>query len=82
MHERVVLKLKVNVGKVKEIDRQGHPMQKTWHTLYGYDTAWCPPNCGMVESNLEEVCIWDPNRIMVIGAIRPGNLFDLLLGAT
>ncbi|KAI1903776.1 hypothetical protein AGOR_G00030700 [Albula goreensis] len=70
-HERVVLKLRVNVGRVKKIDRQGHPMQKTWHTKHGYDTAWIPPNCGMLPSDLEEDCVWDPRRITVISAIYP-----------
>uniref|UniRef100_A0A672LVZ2 Grass carp reovirus (GCRV)-induced gene 2p n=1 Tax=Sinocyclocheilus grahami TaxID=75366 RepID=A0A672LVZ2_SINGR len=67
-NQRVVLRVKVNVGRVKKIDSQGHPMQKTWHN-YGYDTAWCPPNCGMVSSGLEEDCVWDPRRITVIGEI-------------
>ncbi|KAG5844565.1 hypothetical protein ANANG_G00163850, partial [Anguilla anguilla] len=40
---RLVLELQVDVGKVKRIDRQGHPLQKTWHDA-GYDTAWVPPN--------------------------------------
>uniref|UniRef100_A0A0E9WYV1 PARP catalytic domain-containing protein n=1 Tax=Anguilla anguilla TaxID=7936 RepID=A0A0E9WYV1_ANGAN len=70
-HERVVLKLRVEVGKVKKINYQGHPMQKTWHTVHGYDTAWCPPKCGMVKSGLEEDCVWDPRRITVIKAIYP-----------
>ncbi|RXM90503.1 hypothetical protein EOD39_22133 [Acipenser ruthenus] len=70
--ERRVLKLRVNVGKVKKIDRQGHPMQKTWHD-YGYDTAWVPPGCGMVSSGLEEDCIWDPNRIKVMEVMKPKN---------
>ncbi len=48
-YQRVILKVKVNVGKVKKIDCQGHPLQKTWHDQ-GYDTAWCPPKCGMVPS--------------------------------
>uniref|UniRef100_A0A8C9RAQ0 PARP catalytic domain-containing protein n=1 Tax=Scleropages formosus TaxID=113540 RepID=A0A8C9RAQ0_SCLFO len=69
-HQRVVLKLKVRVGKVKKIDYQGHPLQKTWHN-HGYDTAWCPPGCGMVKSGLEEDCVWDPSRITVIGVIYP-----------
>ncbi|KAI1903744.1 hypothetical protein AGOR_G00030370 [Albula goreensis] len=60
---RVVLELEVKVGRVKMIDYQGHPMQKTWHTVHGYDTAWCPPNCGMVPSGREEDCVWDPKRI-------------------
>ncbi len=59
--QRVVLRVKVNVGKVKKIDRQGHPLQRTWLD-HGYDTAWCPPNCGMVSSGLEEDCVWDPNQ--------------------
>ncbi|KAI5615827.1 GCRV inducedprotein 2i, partial [Silurus asotus] len=67
---RVVLKVRVKVGKVKKIDHQGHPMQKTWHD-HGYDTAWCPPNCGMVPSGLEEDCVWDPSRIQVIDIIQP-----------
>ncbi|XP_051536308.1 uncharacterized protein LOC127430523 [Myxocyprinus asiaticus] len=68
--QRVVLRVKVNVGKVIKIDYQCHPLQKTWHE-YGYDTAWCPPKCGMTESGCEEDCVWDPNRIAVIDAIRP-----------
>ncbi|XP_048450714.1 uncharacterized protein LOC125482645 isoform X1 [Rhincodon typus] len=66
--QKVVLKLRVNVGKVKTINCQGHPLQKTWHD-HGYDTAWCPPNCGMVPSDLEVDCIWDPKRIKVVGII-------------
>ncbi|KAJ8254648.1 hypothetical protein GJAV_G00195470 [Gymnothorax javanicus] len=68
--ERVVLKLKVSVGSVKKIDYQGHPLQKTWHK-HGYDTAWVPPNCGMVPSGQEEDCVWDPNRITIIETIQP-----------
>ncbi|KAL2096610.1 hypothetical protein ACEWY4_008758 [Coilia grayii] len=63
--QRAVIKVNVNVGKVTKIDRQGHPMQKTWH-YYGYDMAWCPPQCGMVPSGLEEDCLWDPDRITVL----------------
>ncbi|KAK6467912.1 hypothetical protein HHUSO_G34231 [Huso huso] len=65
--DRVVLKLQVDTGKVKKIDTDNHPMQKTWHAN-GYDTAWVPPNCGMkaVPSGLEEDCVWDPNRIEVV----------------
>ncbi|XP_040182600.1 uncharacterized protein LOC120915857 [Rana temporaria] len=64
--DQVVLKLRVNVGNVIKIDRQRHPMQKTWHD-HGYDTAWVPPYCGMVKSDLEEDCVWDPQRIKVVG---------------
>uniref|UniRef100_A0A8C1YL90 Uncharacterized protein n=1 Tax=Cyprinus carpio TaxID=7962 RepID=A0A8C1YL90_CYPCA len=63
-----ILKLKVRVGKVKKIDYQGHPLQKTWHQ-HGYDTAWVPPNCGMVPSGLEEDCVYDPSRIKVLEII-------------
>ncbi|XP_061105440.1 uncharacterized protein LOC133133356 [Conger conger] len=68
--DRRVLVVIVNVGRVKKIDRQGHPLQKTWHAA-GYDTAWVPPNCGMVPSGLEEDCVWDPSRIKVTKVIKP-----------
>ena len=68
--DRVVLTVSVNVGKVIAIRYQNHPHQKTWHYL-GYDTAWVPPNCGMVKSGLEEDCVWDPNRIQIINIIKP-----------
>lgn len=68
--DRVVIKVLVNVGKVIAITYQKQPLQKTWHN-YGYDTAWVPPKCGMVKSGLEEDCVWDPNRISIITAIRP-----------
>ncbi|XP_060790885.1 uncharacterized protein LOC132894785 [Neoarius graeffei] len=71
-HQRVVIRVKVNVGRVKKIDYQGHPLQKTWHDK-GFDTAWCPPGCGMVPSGLEEDCVWDPSRIRVIDIIRPST---------
>ncbi|XP_077089239.1 uncharacterized protein LOC143740943 [Siphateles boraxobius] len=69
-HQRAVIRVKVDVGRVKKIDHQGHPLQKTWHD-HGYDTAWCPPNCGMVPSGLEEDCVWDPQRIQIIDVIHP-----------
>ncbi len=62
------LKLSVRVGKVKRIDSQGHPLQRTWHQ-HGYDTAWVPANCGMVPSGLEEDCVYDPSRIKVLEII-------------
>ncbi|KAM9746498.1 uncharacterized protein ACNS7B_010470 [Menidia menidia] len=73
--DRVVIKVRVNVGKVKKIDRQHHPLQKTWHDQ-GYDTAWVPPNCGMVPSGLEENCIWDPKRITILKLIYPERVGD------
>lgn len=68
--DRVVIKVKVNVGHVVAVNYQGHPKQKTWHDN-GYDTAWVPPNCGMVKSGLEEDCVWDPNRIKIMHTIKP-----------
>ncbi|KAF3699735.1 hypothetical protein EXN66_Car015422 [Channa argus] len=73
-HDRVVIRVMVDVGKVIAINCQRHPRQKTWHDpKYGpvYDTAWVPPGCGMVKSGLEEDCVWDPNRIQIIGTIKP-----------
>lgn len=80
---RVVLKLKVNIGRVKRIDKDNHPMQKTWHTQHNYDTAWVPPNCGMkaVPSGLEEDCVFDPQRIEVTGiALAPNSTIMAELG--
>uniref|UniRef100_A0A671XM07 Poly [ADP-ribose] polymerase n=1 Tax=Sparus aurata TaxID=8175 RepID=A0A671XM07_SPAAU len=68
--DRAVIKVVVSVGRVIAINRQYHPYQKTWHN-YGYDTAWVPPNCGMVRSGLEEDCVWDPNRIQITKIINP-----------
>ena len=64
-NEKVIFKVIANVGKVIRIDRQGHPCQKTWHDR-GVDTAWVPPDCGMVLSGQEEDCVWDVNRIHII----------------
>ncbi|KAI9539733.1 hypothetical protein NQZ68_005817 [Dissostichus eleginoides] len=58
-YDRVVIKVLVN-----------HPKQKTWHDD-GFDTAWVPPNCGMVKSGLEEDCVWDPSRIKILEIINP-----------
>ncbi len=89
--ERAVIRVKVNVGRVKKIDYQGHPLQKTWHEN-GYNTAWCPPNCGMVSSGLEEDCVWDPNLITIIDVIPPslqsrenpveGKVYTMFYGTT
>ncbi len=65
----VVLELRVDFGRVCRVDRQGHPQQKSWHDQ-GFDSAWVPPNCGMVGSGREEHCVWDPARIRVVGRAR------------
>lgn len=73
--DKVVLKLSVDCGKVKRINQDNHPLQKTWHNA-GFDTAWVPPKCGMkaVPSGLEEDCVWDPKRIEVVDiALAPNT---------
>ena len=75
-NQKVIFKVVAKVGKVIRIDRQGHPYQKTWHEI-GYDTAWVPPNCGMVRSGQEEDCVWDPRRIRIID-VYPGMLTSVL----
>lgn len=67
----VVLEVRVRVGRVKRIDRVGHPLQKTWQSR-GFDTAWVPGSRpgrpGMVPSGKTENCVKDPKRIRVVGA--------------
>ncbi|KAL4608620.1 hypothetical protein GN956_G24767 [Arapaima gigas] len=65
--DKVVFKLRVRVGKVKKIDCDNHPMQKSWHQN-GYDCAWVPPNCSIssIRSGREEDCVWDPKRISIV----------------
>uniref|UniRef100_A0A4W5N4Z6 PARP catalytic domain-containing protein n=1 Tax=Hucho hucho TaxID=62062 RepID=A0A4W5N4Z6_9TELE len=67
--DRMVLKVKVNVGKVKIINKQGHDRQYDWHA-HGYDTAWVPPGVGMVNSNQQENCVYDPKRIKVMALLK------------
>eukprot|EP00760_Papus_ankaliazontas_P031290 PhM_4_TR5224/c0_g1_i1/m.54887 len=64
----VVFELRVDLGRVAVIDHKGHPLQKTWHSE-GYDSAWVPPQCGMVASGFEESCVWDPRRVMVVRSV-------------
>lgn len=68
---RVVLELRVRVGRVKRIDKDDHELQYTW-SQEGYDTAWVPPNCGMtaVPSGLEEDCVFDPKNIKVVAIAK------------
>ncbi|MEQ2273801.1 hypothetical protein XENORESO_009247 [Xenotaenia resolanae] len=70
-NDRVILELRVRVGRVKRIDVDNHPLQFIWSTK-GYNTAWVPPNCGMksVRSGLEEDCVFDPKRIKVVGIAK------------
>uniref|UniRef100_A0A8P4GL22 PARP catalytic domain-containing protein n=1 Tax=Dicentrarchus labrax TaxID=13489 RepID=A0A8P4GL22_DICLA len=78
--DQVVIRVKVNVGKVIAINYQNHPFQKSWHE-YGYDTAWVPPMCGMVNCGLEEDCVWDPRRIEIIDTINPQPVSAGILAA-
>ena len=38
----ITFKLLVYPGRICLVDRQGHPMQKTWQDDFG--SAWTPPN--------------------------------------
>lgn len=69
--DRVVLKLRVRVGRVKRIDKDNHPLQYSW-SKKGYDTAWVPPKCGMkaVPSGLEEDCVFNPKNIKVVAIAK------------
>lgn len=65
--DKVVFKLKVRVGKVKKIDCDNNPLQKSWHQ-HGYDCAWVPPHSKIssIKSGREEDCVWDPARVTLI----------------
>ena len=63
-----ILIVEVKLGKTKKIDSQTHPMRTSWHT-HGYDSAWVPPNCGMVSCGLTETCVFDRDRIRVISTM-------------
>lgn len=76
--DRVVFQLRVRPGRVKRIDKDNHPMQFTWQA-HGYDTAWVPPNAGMISvpSGLEEDCVFDPKRVTVMGIAKaPNNIIE------
>jgi len=64
----VIFRLLVYPGRVCKVDRQGHPLQKDWRREYG--SAWVPPNCGMVPSNLPENCLKSPKQVRILGVSR------------
>lgn len=66
--DRVIFELRVSVGRVKRIDKDNHELQFSWHDAH-YDTAWVPPNCGMISApkGLEEDCVYDPKNVEVVG---------------
>ena len=47
----ITFKLLVYTGRVQIINRQNHPIQKSWQQ--DHDCAWVPPKCGMVRSGRE-----------------------------
>ena len=47
---------------------QYHPKGKTWQIEY--DTAWVSPGVGMVPSNQQENCVYDPKRIKVMALLK------------
>ena len=59
----VIIKVRVRLGKMIVINRQGHPLQKCWQR-YGYDSAFAP--AGAI-GRREENCVLDPTRIVVLG---------------
>lgn len=73
--DQVILELHVRVGRVKRIDKDNHPLQFNWHS-HGYDTAWVPPNIGLLAApkGLEEDCVFDPKRVKVVGIVQAPNL--------
>eukprot|EP00066_Takifugu_rubripes_P025116 XP_011614382.1 PREDICTED: uncharacterized protein LOC101080231 [Takifugu rubripes] len=71
LSDRVVLKLRVRLGKCKEIRDDKDPLLTTW-SKNGFDSAWVPPDAKMasVPSGLQENCVFDPRRVEVVGIAR------------
>ena len=59
----VIIKVRVALGKMITIDRQGHHLQKSWQ-MAGYDSAFAP--AGAI-GRREENCVLDPSRITILG---------------
>ena len=78
-HNGVILELRVVLGKVCVVDRQGHENQQQWHSAY--DTAWVPAKCGMVGSGLEEGCIAKLECVKLVRVWQRHHPFLLLLFA-
>ena len=56
----MVLELEVDMGPmVYKVTEQRQRLQKTWQQ-HGYDSAYVPPGCGMVGSDMTEVCVKEP----------------------
>lgn len=71
LQDRVVLKLRVRLGKCKEIRDDKDPLLSSW-SQNGFDSAWVPPDSKMalVPSGLQENCVSDPSRVQVVGIAR------------
>lgn len=69
--DRVVLKLRVRLGKCKEIRDDNDPLLTSW-SQNGFDSAWVPPDSNMtaVPSGLQENCVFDPSRVEVVAIAR------------
>ena len=72
----VILELKVEVGAVCTIDKQGHSSQKRQKS---FDTAWVPSNCSMVQSQLEEGCVAEARNIQVVRVWHSSELLRLFV---
>ena len=59
----VIIKVRVELGKMVTISRQGHHLQKSWQ-MAGYDSAFAP--AGAI-GRREENCVLDPSRITTLG---------------
>lgn len=59
----VIIECEVHVGSTLVVNKKHHPLQKCWGAS-GYDSAWIPPQCGVVASGLEEHCIADSRRVV------------------
>lgn len=58
----VVLEYTTHLGKVKKIDKLGHPKQVNWQRTH--DTAWVPS--GVCGKGSPEDCIKDPRRLRLV----------------
>ena len=58
----IIIESEVCLGRVCVINKKGHHLQRCW-AAHGYDSAWIPPQCGVVASGLEEHCVRDARRI-------------------
>jgi hypothetical protein len=79
-----ILEVMVRVGRVCRADKhpelipRGYGTDAPWHDVGGFDTAWVPPDCPASvftgahhrEGIVEEDCVWDANRVSVLGRVE------------